>query len=50
MCERRSASGKREVPFEWFILTLDMLYVMGVVTLGGDNFLTRHPQDPVCQE
>ncbi|WP_428116910.1 ABC-three component system middle component 6 [Candidatus Poriferisodalis sp.] len=40
--ERRSTIGKREVGFDWFILTLDMLYALGVVKLGSDNFLVRN--------
>lgn len=39
---RRSAGSVREVGFDWFILTLDMLFALGVVVLGRDNFLTRN--------
>lgn len=39
--DRRSVSSTREVSFDWFVLALDMLFAVGVVRLGSDNFLTR---------
>ncbi|WP_419837867.1 ABC-three component system middle component 6 [Candidatus Poriferisodalis sp.] len=39
--ERRAVGSTREVGFDWFILTLDLLYALGAITLDSYNFLSR---------
>jgi hypothetical protein len=41
--KRRTNRGQREfVSFDWFILTLDLLYAIGAVSLNSNGRLVKH--------
>ena len=41
--KRRTNRGQRDfVSFDWFILTLDLLYAMGAVSLSSNGRLVKH--------
>ena len=38
---RREARADAEIAFDWFVLALDLVFVVGAVELGEDGFLAR---------
>lgn len=42
----REQSNRRRIPFGWFVLTLDMLYMAGAIEYSKGRIATRQQHDP----
>lgn len=39
--DRKLMDGESTIGFDWFVLSLDLIKILGLVDLGTDGYLTR---------